>query len=128
MVQLAAVDLDWEHVRAVDIFAALRSFLPSGGALKSVTVYPSDYGLQRMKEDARAGPQVPLSSPIGCLSATVVHSVINRSVAASLQRLFPQVGCKSVSTSFRSAEALTIRDWVTMRCRAVLRVRYAGHL
>ena len=56
--QLAAVDLDWGHVRAVDIFAALRSFLPAGGALRSVTVYPSDYGLQRMKEDASAGPQV----------------------------------------------------------------------
>lgn len=75
MVQLAAVDLDWEHVRAVDIFAALRSFLPAGGALKSVTVYPSDYGLQRMKEDARAGPQVPLPSPKGCLSATVASSI-----------------------------------------------------
>jgi hypothetical protein len=56
--QLAAMDLDWDHVRAVDIFAALRSFLPAGGAVKCVTVYPSDYGLERMEQDARSGPQV----------------------------------------------------------------------
>lgn len=52
------VDLDWEHIRAVDIYAALRSFLPAGGRIESVTVYPSDYGLQRMKEEATRGPQV----------------------------------------------------------------------
>lgn len=55
--RLAAMDLDWDHVRAVDIFAALRSFLPAGGSVQRVTVYPSDYGLQRMEEDARSGPQ-----------------------------------------------------------------------
>lgn len=55
--RLACVDLDWEHVRAVDILAALRSFLPSGGSIARVTVYPSDYGLQRMAEEAAAGPQ-----------------------------------------------------------------------
>ena len=38
---LAAVDLDWEHVRAVDIFAVLRSFVPQDGSIRSVTVYPS---------------------------------------------------------------------------------------
>ena len=39
--RLAAVDLDWEHLRAVDILALLRSFLPKGGAITSVVVYPS---------------------------------------------------------------------------------------
>lgn len=55
--RLAAVDLDWERVKAVDIYAALRSFLPAGGRIESVTVYPSDYGLQRMKEETTRGPQ-----------------------------------------------------------------------
>lgn len=39
--RLAVVDLDWEHVRAVDILVALRSFLPKGGAIQRVVVYPS---------------------------------------------------------------------------------------
>ncbi|GAB4817011.1 hypothetical protein N2152v2_004057 [Parachlorella kessleri] len=55
--RLAVVDLDWAHIRAVDILAVLRSFLPKGGRLERVTVYPSDYGLQRMAEEATAGPQ-----------------------------------------------------------------------
>ena len=56
--RLALVDLDWDKLRAVDIFAALRSFLPAGGAIKRVTVYPSDYGLERMKQEAAEGPTV----------------------------------------------------------------------
>lgn len=52
------VDLDWSHIRAVDILAVLRSFLPKGGRIERVTVYPSDYGLQRMAREASMGPQV----------------------------------------------------------------------
>ena len=52
------MDLDWDHVRASDVFAVLRSFVPKGGALVRVTVYPSDYGLQRMAEEAVLGPRV----------------------------------------------------------------------
>lgn len=51
------MDLDWEKLGAVDILAVLRSFLPAGGSIRSVTVYPSDYGLKRMAEEAAAGPQ-----------------------------------------------------------------------
>ena len=35
------MDLDWDHVRAVDILAVLRSFVPKGGAIQRVVVYPS---------------------------------------------------------------------------------------
>ena len=42
----------------MDILAVLRSFLPPGGSIRAVTVYPSDYGIQRMKDEAAAGPQV----------------------------------------------------------------------
>lgn len=55
--RLAVLDLDWEHVRAVDILAVLRSFCPPKGRVQRVTVYPSDYGLERMAEEATAGPQ-----------------------------------------------------------------------
>lgn len=59
--RLALVDLDWDKLGAVDVLAVLRSFLPAGGSIRSVTVYPSDYGLQRMKDEAAAGPQVRLN-------------------------------------------------------------------
>ena len=55
--RLAAVDLDWDNLRAVDILAALRSFLPPGGAVTRVSIHPSDYGLQRMATESSLGPQ-----------------------------------------------------------------------
>ena len=60
--RIAIVDLDWDHVKAVDIYAVLRSFLPHGGELKRVTVYPSDYGIERMAEEEAKGPQVGQTS------------------------------------------------------------------
>ncbi|CAN6541480.1 unnamed protein product [Malus baccata var. baccata] len=54
--RLAIVNLDWRHVKAVDLYAMLRSFLPKGGQMKSVTVYPSEFGLQRMKDEELRGP------------------------------------------------------------------------
>eukprot|EP00850_Spirogloea_muscicola_P019428 SM000190S04864 [mRNA] locus=s190:143269:147472:+ [translate_table: standard] len=85
--RLAIVNLDWDHVRvrklpieakaedlvlrialsvqvgqkdavAVDILVILQSFLPRGGSIACVTVYPSDFGLQQMAEEQMQGPQV----------------------------------------------------------------------
>ncbi|KAG2482679.1 hypothetical protein HYH03_018414 [Edaphochlamys debaryana] len=55
--RLALVDLDWDAVRAVDILAVLRSFVPASSTIERVTVYPSDFGLQRMAEEAAMGPK-----------------------------------------------------------------------
>ncbi|GFR49411.1 hypothetical protein Agub_g11465, partial [Astrephomene gubernaculifera] len=70
--RLALVDLDWDAVRAVDILAVLRSFLPRGAEVVRVTVYPSDFGLQRMAEEAAMGPQLilkPTSAAAGAAAA-----------------------------------------------------------
>eukprot|EP00798_Chlamydomonas_sp_ICE-L_P030470 gene30470-35481_t len=55
--RIAIVDIDWEHVTAVDMYAVLNSFKPLDGQVKRVTVYPSDYGIERMAEEAELGPQ-----------------------------------------------------------------------
>ena len=55
--RLALVSCDWARLRAVDIFCVLSSFCPTGGRLKSVSVVPSDFGLQMMAEEARFGPR-----------------------------------------------------------------------
>ncbi|KAI4386828.1 hypothetical protein MLD38_004727 [Melastoma candidum] len=54
--RLAVVNLDWRHVRAVDLYVLLSSFLPKNGRILSVTIYPSEFGLQRMKEEEIHGP------------------------------------------------------------------------
>lgn len=38
------------------MYVVLSSFLPKGGQILSVAVYPSEFGLQRMKEEELHGP------------------------------------------------------------------------
>ncbi|KAG9126529.1 pre-rRNA-processing protein esf1, partial [Ceratobasidium sp. 392] len=56
--RIAAVNLDWDHVTAAHLFRVAASVLPSGGSAKvlSVTVYPSDFGRERMEREEREGP------------------------------------------------------------------------
>ncbi|CAI5522567.1 unnamed protein product, partial [Closterium sp. Naga37s-1] len=55
--RLALVNMDWDNVRAVDILVVLRSFVPPGGRITAVTVYPSDFGRQQMHAELERGPQ-----------------------------------------------------------------------
>ncbi|KDN42977.1 hypothetical protein RSAG8_06503, partial [Rhizoctonia solani AG-8 WAC10335] len=56
--RLAAVNLDWDHVTAAHLFRVAASVLPEGGKAKvlRVTVYPSDFGRERMEREEREGP------------------------------------------------------------------------
>ncbi|CAE6335801.1 unnamed protein product, partial [Rhizoctonia solani] len=56
--RLAAVNLDWDHVTAAHLFRVAASVLPTGGKSKvlRVTVYPSDFGKERMEKEEREGP------------------------------------------------------------------------
>lgn len=52
---MAVMNMDWSHVRAVDIFAIFSSFTPPG-SVKKVQVYPSDFGTQQMAKELTEGP------------------------------------------------------------------------
>lgn len=65
--RLAAVNLDWDNMRADDLFILFNSFLtpvvrkgeaapPPPGKLISVKIYPSEFGKQRMAKEDAAGP------------------------------------------------------------------------
>ena len=52
---LCVLNLNWERVRAVDVYAMLHSFCPPG-TLRGVAVYPSDFGLEKMERERVEGP------------------------------------------------------------------------
>ena len=54
--RIAAVNLDWDNIRAADIMAVATSFVPTGGRIESVTIYPSEFGRERMEREELEGP------------------------------------------------------------------------
>jgi len=52
---LCILNLNWEHVRAMDVYAMLNPFCPPG-TLKNVQVFPSDFGMERMAKERIEGP------------------------------------------------------------------------
>ncbi|ERF71495.1 hypothetical protein EPUS_00484 [Endocarpon pusillum Z07020] len=54
--RVAVVNLDWDNIHAADLMAVFSSFLPSGGRLLNVSIYPSQFGKERMEREETEGP------------------------------------------------------------------------
>ncbi|KAF2180061.1 hypothetical protein K469DRAFT_673326 [Zopfia rhizophila CBS 207.26] len=54
--RLAAVNMDWDNIRATDIMAVAESFVPTDGRIPSVVIYPSEFGLERLQREELEGP------------------------------------------------------------------------
>ncbi|KAK3935437.1 hypothetical protein QBC46DRAFT_51235 [Diplogelasinospora grovesii] len=54
--RIAIVNLDWDHIRSVDLMALFSSFLPAGGRIEKISIYPSEFGKERMQREEVEGP------------------------------------------------------------------------
>jgi len=53
--RIAVCNLDWKVFKANDIFLALKSF-SEGGEVTKVSIYMSEYGKEKLKEEQQMGP------------------------------------------------------------------------
>ncbi|KAL2190093.1 hypothetical protein L209DRAFT_762373 [Thermothelomyces heterothallicus CBS 203.75] len=54
--RFAVVNMDWDHVKSVDLLALFSSFVPPGGRIEKVSIYPSEFGKERMQREELEGP------------------------------------------------------------------------
>lgn len=54
--RIAIVNLDWDHIKSVDLMALFKSFVPVGGRIQKVSIYPSEFGKERMEREELEGP------------------------------------------------------------------------
>lgn len=58
--RLAVCNMDWDHVKAEDLFLLLLSFKPASGELKTVSIYLSDFGAEQLEIEEKQGPKMDL--------------------------------------------------------------------
>ncbi|KAK7754131.1 pre-rRNA-processing protein esf1 [Diatrype stigma] len=54
--RIAIVNLDWDHIKSTDLMALFSSFAPKGGRIERVSIYPSEFGKERMQREELEGP------------------------------------------------------------------------
>ncbi|KAJ3099309.1 Ubiquitin fusion degradation protein 4 [Phlyctochytrium planicorne] len=54
--RFAVVNMDWDNVKASDLWKAFEGFTPKNGQILSVAIIPSDFGKERIEREEREGP------------------------------------------------------------------------
>ncbi|KAK4152992.1 Pre-rRNA-processing protein esf1 [Chaetomidium leptoderma] len=54
--RLAVVNMDWDHIKSTDLMSLFSSFVPVGGRIEKVSIFPSEFGKGRMQREEVEGP------------------------------------------------------------------------
>ena len=127
--RIAVVDMDWSKVSAAALLALFRSFVSeSPVSVQNVTVYLSDYGIERLPKEDRQGPSaLGLFKPE--LSTEKDESgddhidpeELRRYEKSKLRYYYAVVECISVDVAERLMKELDGSEFETSRCTLDLR-------
>jgi hypothetical protein len=108
--RLAAVNLDWDNIRAVDILAVLQSFIPvvSNQTIEKVSIYPSEFGKERMQKEAIEGPafESEKSTENSNGNGEIDTASLRKYQLERLRYYYAVIECTSVSTANALYKAL----------------------
>lgn len=71
--RLAVCNVDWDRIKAQDLFVLFNSFKPAGSCILSVRIYPSDFGKMRMAEESVRGPAEIVDVPAAAVLTDDEH-------------------------------------------------------
>lgn len=54
--RFAVVNLDWDNIKSADLVAVFSSFVRPGGKIHKISIYPSEFGKERMEREELEGP------------------------------------------------------------------------
>ncbi|KAI4283654.1 MAG: hypothetical protein L6R38_002016 [Xanthoria sp. 2 TBL-2021] len=54
--RIAVVNLDWDNIHAADLMAVFSSFVAGAGAIQKISIYPSEFGKERIQREEMEGP------------------------------------------------------------------------
>jgi hypothetical protein len=54
--RFAVVNLDWDNIKSADLMAVFSSFVRTGGKIHKISIYPSEFGKERMEREELEGP------------------------------------------------------------------------
>ncbi|XP_026869577.2 ESF1 homolog [Electrophorus electricus] len=101
--RLAVCNMDWDRIKAKDLLALFSSFKPKGGVVLSVTIYPSEFGKERMDAEQTRGPLELTSLPDDPDADTEEQRLYREKVRdyqfKRLRYYYAVVECDSVATA-----------------------------
>ncbi|KAM4595186.1 ESF1 homolog [Fundulus diaphanus] len=106
--RLAVCNMDWDRLKAKDLLALFNSFVPKGGAVLSVKIFPSDFGKERLRVEQTQGPPELKALPDDSEDDTEEERVFREKLRdyqfKRLKYFYAVVECDSVETAAKIYE------------------------
>uniref|UniRef100_A0A3Q2TD75 ESF1, nucleolar pre-rRNA processing protein, homolog (S. cerevisiae) n=1 Tax=Fundulus heteroclitus TaxID=8078 RepID=A0A3Q2TD75_FUNHE len=100
--------MDWDRLKAKDLLALFNSFVPKGGAVLSVKIFPSEFGKERLRVEQTQGPPELKALPDDSEDDTEEERVFREKLRdyqfKRLKYFYAVVECDSVDTAAKIYE------------------------